>query len=210
MPRTAAPREFELLADVGRCDAEVVLCVDPPEQVGDAWTISTRDDRDVITREDGAPSQEFACSCSADPHGPGDVLGVDVPDALDEPAHSQARPVRGGGGVAEVVLDSSELVVRMENRAVTLTRTQFSILSYLVQNEGRWVTTGELIREVLGTHHQPDTSLVRVHVHAIRRRLGDRAAWLESDRRRARGYRWRQFVIDMDTAEEPKREASST
>lgn len=209
MPTTATPRDFELLDDVGRCDSDVISCVPPPLVQGDEWTISTRDDRDVIRSEDGPASQEYACSCSADPHRTGDILSVDLPDVLDEPAHSQSRPVLGSRGEAsEVVLDANELVVRMEGATVGLTRTQFSILSYLVQNEGRWVTTGELIRDVLGTHHQPDTSLVRVHVHAIRRRLGARAAWLESDRRRARGYRWRQVVLDLDAVEEPKRETS--
>jgi hypothetical protein len=206
MPRTATPREFELLAQVGRCEADVVSCIPPAGEVGEVWAISVRDDRDVIQGEDSPPTQEFACSCTANPQGLGDVLDVGLSDALDEPAHSESRPVHRGNAFL-VVLDPNELVLRIEGKAVTLTRTQFSILSYLIQNEGRWVTTGELIREVLGTHHQPDTSLVRVHVHAIRRRLGVRSPWLESDRRRARGYRWRQFPLECDTAE-PKRESS--
>ena len=52
-----------------------------------------------------------------------------------------------------------------------------------------WVTAAELIRDVLGTHHRPDTPLVRVHVHAVRRKLAQHAAWLESDPHRLRGYR---------------------
>jgi DNA-binding response OmpR family regulator len=91
----------------------------------------------------------------------------------------------------EAILDPTELTLLFDGAKVSLTRTQFSIFAYLVENRGGWVATGELIRHVLGTHHQPDTSLVRVHVHAIRRRLGWRAAWLESDPQRARGYRWR-------------------
>lgn len=90
-----------------------------------------------------------------------------------------------------VVLDSETATVKIRDRVVELTRTQFSIFSYLFATAGHWVTASELIHEVLGTHHLPDTSLIRVHVHAIRRRLGPEAEALESDRRRARGYRWR-------------------
>jgi hypothetical protein len=90
-----------------------------------------------------------------------------------------------------VVLDAETATVRIRDRVVELTRTQFSIFSYLFATAGHWVTASELIHEVLGTHHLPDTSLIRVHVHAIRRRLGPEAEALESDRRRARGYRWR-------------------
>lgn len=114
------------------------------------------------------------------------------PMASDEPVESATRPAVRGDATLDVSLNAEDLVLRIGATSVGLTRTQFSILAYLIENEGRWVTTSELIRQVLGTHHQPDTSLVRVHVHAIRRRLGPCAAWLESDRRRARGYRWRR------------------
>lgn len=94
----------------------------------------------------------------------------------------------------DVVLDAATATVKIRDRVVELTRTQFSIFSYLFATAGHWVTASELIHEVLGTHHLPDTSLIRVHVHAIRRRLGPEAEALESDRRRARGYRWRGLI----------------
>lgn len=100
-------------------------------------------------------------------------------------------PTSGDRGAApDVLLLPAELSVVVDGARVALTRTQFSIFTYFFENAGRWVTPNELIRHVLGTHHQPDTSLVRVHVHAIRRRLGQGAVWLESDPRRVRGYRW--------------------
>ena len=89
-----------------------------------------------------------------------------------------------------VELLPEEFVLVIEGERVVLTRTQYSIFAYFYENIGHWVTPQDLIRQVLGTHHQPDTTLVRVHVHAIRRRLGRAAVWLESDPRRIRGYRW--------------------
>lgn len=132
--------------------------------------------------------------------GVSEVQRMDWNQSCDQPALSEMRPLHYMQGRPDVHLDSTDLVLRMEGAEIGLTRTQFSILAYLVENAGRWVTTRELIRQVLGTHHQPDTSLVRVHVHAIRRRLGERAFWLESDRRRARGYRWRDLEVDSHDA----------
>lgn len=106
-------------------------------------------------------------------------------DADDKPPPSGER-----GDPPSVQLLPEELVLLFDGVRVSLTRTQFSIFNYFYENAGRWITPNELIRDVLGTHHQPDTSLVRVHVHAIRRRLGRGAVWLESDPRRVRGYRW--------------------
>lgn len=108
-----------------------------------------------------------------------------------ESDETELPPLSGArAGAPDVLLLPAELSVVVDGERVALTRTQFSIFSYFYENSGRWVTPNELIRHVLGTHHQPDTSLVRVHVHAIRRRLGQGAMWLESDPRRVRGYRW--------------------
>ena len=91
---------------------------------------------------------------------------------------------------AEVELDAATSTFHVEGRAVLLTPTQFSIVAYLVRRSAHWVTAAEIIEHVLHTHHEPDTALVRVHVHAIRRRLGGAARYLEGDRRFWRGYRW--------------------
>jgi DNA-binding response OmpR family regulator len=83
-----------------------------------------------------------------------------------------------------------EKIIRINGDSVRLTRTEFRLLAHLVERPFGWVTASELIRDVLGTHHRPDTPLVRVHVHAVRRKLGQHATWLESDPHRLRGYRW--------------------
>jgi DNA-binding response OmpR family regulator len=93
-------------------------------------------------------------------------------------------------GPSGVRLDPDELLFQIDDQSVALTPKQFSILAYLIEKAGSWVTTNEIISEVLRTHHKPDTSLIRVHVHAIRRRLGEASAYLQSDPLRSRGYRW--------------------
>jgi len=206
----AITSELSFTANLGGCASYAAVCAAPlTDDRSTARAITARDGSPFIIRSArGGDAMElpesFGCPCSggltdADPIS--DVFGSHVGEAViggDEPAQSEARPTIHNDVRPDVVLDARELVLRVEGRAIGLTRTQFSILSYLVENSGRWVTTSELIRQVLGTHHQPDTSLVRVHVHAIRRRLGGRATWLESDRRRARGYRWRGFAAERE------------
>lgn len=71
-----------------------------------------------------------------------------------------------------------------------LTRTEQRILDFLKSRAGAWTSIPQIIVEVLGTHHKPDSPLVRVHVCSIRKKLGDEARRLESDPHRERGYRW--------------------
>lgn len=98
-------------------------------------------------------------------------------DAADQPA-------------VDVFLDTERGILSLGGIPVILTRTQFYILAYLVTHSERWITAAELIEQVLGTHHEPDTALIRVHIHNIRRRLGGAARYLLADRRYWRGYRW--------------------
>jgi len=89
-----------------------------------------------------------------------------------------------------LLVNYEDKTIRINGDSIRLTRTEFRLLAHLVERPFGWVTAAELIRDVLGTHHRPDTPLVRVHVHAVRRKLALRASWLESDPHRLRGYRW--------------------
>ena len=83
-------------------------------------------------------------------------------------------------------LDPERRTVTAGGRQVHLTRTQFSILEYLVQHRDCWHSPEAIIREVLGTYHQKDSSLVRFHVHKLRSALGETAACIRGER--GRGY----------------------
>ena len=106
--------------------------------------------------------------------------------AMSEP-HTSAP---SSHGVSVVGLDEATSTLSVDGRSIPLTPTQFSIVAYLVRRPARWVRAGEIIEHVLHTNHEPDTAVIRVHVYAIRRRLGDAARYLEGDRHYWRGYRW--------------------
>lgn len=67
-----------------------------------------------------------------------------------------------------------------------LTRTEYAIFQCLSREEGRWLDSQEIIRLALGTSHAPDTALVRVHIHNIRRKLLTQGIEIRS--RKGRGY----------------------
>jgi DNA-binding response OmpR family regulator len=108
------------------------------------------------------------------------------------PVHTDfdASPESPSHPSGSLSVNYEEKIIRINGDSVRLTRTEFRLLAHLVERPFGWVTAAELIRDVLGTHHRPDTPLVRVHVHAVRRKLAQHATWLESDPHRLRGYRW--------------------
>jgi two-component system, OmpR family, response regulator len=88
-----------------------------------------------------------------------------------------------------VQLDREGLTARMQGREVGLTRTQFSILEYLVRHRDCWRSPEAIFREVLGTRHHKDSSLVRFHVHRSRSALGESRACILGER--GKGYMFR-------------------
>jgi DNA-binding response OmpR family regulator len=96
----------------------------------------------------------------------------------------------------DVQLDVADLAIEVAGARTRLTRTQFRLLHHLTTNAGRWVTAPELVKEAIGTHHENDSALVRVHIHAIRRALGPLAPLIETDPARARGYRFRKDLVE--------------
>jgi DNA-binding response OmpR family regulator len=77
------------------------------------------------------------------------------------------------GSRTEVRIDPDKRTVQVGPKSVKLTPTEFAIFQYLAERPGMWISSDRIISEVIGTHHAPRTALVRVHVHHIRRKLGD-------------------------------------
>ena len=86
----------------------------------------------------------------------------------------------------------------IEATALPLSRTELAVLRCLMKNESRWLTSDTIIAASLGTAHTSDTSLVRVHVHAIRKKLGALGEHVQS--RRGLGYRFLSSLRGPNTA----------
>lgn len=92
-------------------------------------------------------------------------------------------------------LDRDNLVANIHGCQVTLTRTQFAILEYLVRHRGHWRSPDIIIREVLGTCHQRGNSVIRFHVHGLRQALGQSRCCV-------RWQRGKGYMFDLAPANE--------
>src|SRR5262249_5040150 len=85
-----------------------------------------------------------------------------------------AGPAADTGGVLSVGslrLDAQRHEVRVGDREVDLTPREFEILRVLLENSGRLVTKGRILRSVWGAAYQGEDSYVYVHASQLRRKL---------------------------------------
>ena len=101
-----------------------------------------------------------------------------------------AGEARGALLIAEdSILDPVERQLVLDGRRVDLTRLEFEVLDYLLQHEGKVVERGALLLNVWGSAHV-GSNVVDVVIRALRKKLGERAATIETVR--SIGYRFRR------------------
>lgn len=103
-------------------------------------------------------------------------------------ASRRSRAPLGESHADKVFLDRTDRTVQLNGVRYVFAPSQFSIFAYLVEREGSWVKSEQLMREALRTHHSPDSSVVRFHIHSIRKTLGPNSRCVMSDIRYRRGY----------------------
>jgi len=74
---------------------------------------------------------------------------------------------------AGVRVDRARHEVRVDGRSVDLPPKEFELLAYLIENAGRVLTRGQLIREIWGSDYVGDTKTLDVHVRRLRGRIED-------------------------------------
>ena len=70
-----------------------------------------------------------------------------------------------------VVLDVERHTVTVEGKDVSLPLKEFDLLEYLMRNEGRVLTRGQLIDRVWGIDYVGDTKTLDVHVKRLRSKI---------------------------------------
>jgi DNA-binding response OmpR family regulator len=88
----------------------------------------------------------------------------------------------------DVTLRPESNTLEIRGKVIRVRPTPFRLLAYLIANRGEWVSKDRILRDVFGLNRDPGTSLVRVHIHAIRRALGPLAGCVRDDPGRNRGY----------------------
>ncbi len=71
----------------------------------------------------------------------------------------------------ELSLDADAREVRVGDRPVELTGTEFALLEYLMRNQGAVLSRDQLREEVWGDGFEPSSNVVDIYVHYVRRKL---------------------------------------
>ncbi|MFG2107876.1 response regulator transcription factor [Micromonospora chersina] len=90
--------------------------------------------------------------------------------ALGRRATPAAPPVLE---VADLVLDPARRVVSRRGEPVDLTNKEFAVLAELIKARGAVVSSEELLERVWDANTDPFTTIVRVTVMTLRKKLGD-------------------------------------
>ena len=67
----------------------------------------------------------------------------------------------------------SKHLVMVEGEEVTLTNKEFSLLTCLLQNQGRVLTRDQLLNDIWGYSFDGENRTVDVHIRTLRHKLGD-------------------------------------
>jgi phosphate regulon transcriptional regulator PhoB len=90
----------------------------------------------------------------------------------------------------DLAIDLRQHEVNCGGRTIQLTATEFRLLHFLASHPGRVYSRGELIDNVLGRDVEVLDRTVDVHIVALRRKLGEYGALVETVR--GFGYRFQQ------------------
>ena len=99
-------------------------------------------------------------------------LAVRVEAVLRRAGRSGPTAAESFGG-GRLVIDEDTREVTVDGRKVTLTRSEFDLLSVLSRRPGRVWSRYELVTRIQGYEHEGCERVVDAHVKNLRRKLGD-------------------------------------
>ena len=100
---------------------------------------------------------------------------------------------------ADIVLDRRQRLVRRAGKVVTLTKTQFDLLEYLLMNLDVVLSREQLLNAVWGYSYAGDSNVVDVYVRYVRyvrNRLGEPADGKLIESVRGIGYVMRSQAVE--------------
>jgi len=106
-------------------------------------------------------------------------LTARVRAVLRRTTRPQERPAMAYNG-SQLSADFDAVSVAVEGQPVRLTRREFELLRYLVQNKNRVVSRDRLLERVWGYDRLVETRSVDVHVGRLRGKLGEAGRQIET------------------------------
>ena len=77
-------------------------------------------------------------------------------------------------------VDFEAISIRVDNASVTLTRREFELLKFLIENRNRVISRDRLLERVWGYDRLVETRSVDVHVGRLRSKLGSAGRQIET------------------------------
>jgi DNA-binding response OmpR family regulator len=126
----------------------------------------------ILTARDATADKVAGLDAGADDYV---VKPVDLDElaarvrALTRRAAGRAQPVLRHG---ELELDPAAHQVRLAGQPLELSPREFALLATLLENAGRVLTRSQLEASLYGWHDEPESNVLEVHIHHLRRKLG--------------------------------------
>jgi DNA-binding response OmpR family regulator len=102
-----------------------------------------------------------------------------------------------------ICMDFERFAAHANGRVLTLTRLEFDLLAYLMRHAHRVVSQEELVQRVIHGVYRAESSLIRVHVAHLRRKLGLQAGVIETVRGRGLRFLDTRITSENGTSKPP-------
>ena len=73
--------------------------------------------------------------------------------------------------VADLILDQEKKVVKRNNKEIYLTKKEYGLLEYLMENKGKIISRSQLLENVWDYNADPFSNSVETHIASLRRKL---------------------------------------
>ncbi|MFR8711029.1 DNA-binding response regulator [Anaerotignum lactatifermentans] len=84
--------------------------------------------------------------------------------------------------IGDLTVNQKRHEVLVKGEAVTLTKKEFDMLCYLLENRGMVLTRDQLLNQIWGYDFDGENRTVDVHIRTLRQKLGDCGTYIETIR----------------------------
>jgi len=70
-----------------------------------------------------------------------------------------------------LVIDTAELRVARDDKDITLTHTEFDLLTFLASNAGKVLSREKILNSIWGYEYPIETRVIDVHIRNLRRKI---------------------------------------
>ena len=84
--------------------------------------------------------------------------------------------------IGDLTVNKKRHEVLVKGEAVTLTKKEFDMLCYLLENKGMVLTRDQLLNQIWGYDFDGENRTVDVHIRTLRQKLGDCGTYIETIR----------------------------